>query len=92
MALEWYDDSMKTTIDAAGRLVVPKPLRTTLGLKPGQEVELEECGDGLMMSVVSPGPRVLETPDGPVLVPPEGERPEPLTDETVRSLLEAVRR
>ena len=30
---------MKATIDAAGRIVVPKPLRQALGLKPGQPLE-----------------------------------------------------
>ncbi|MDQ3319435.1 MAG: AbrB/MazE/SpoVT family DNA-binding domain-containing protein, partial [Actinomycetota bacterium] len=32
---------MRTTIDRAGRLVVPKPLRDELGLQPGQELELQ---------------------------------------------------
>jgi AbrB family looped-hinge helix DNA binding protein len=31
---------MKATIDRAGRLVIPKPLRDRAGLKPGMEVEL----------------------------------------------------
>ena len=32
---------MKTTIDAAGRIVVPKALRDELGVKAGQTLDLE---------------------------------------------------
>ncbi|MFY4727579.1 AbrB/MazE/SpoVT family DNA-binding domain-containing protein [Nitrospira sp. BLG_2] len=31
---------MKTTIDAAGRLVIPKELRREAGLQPGTELEI----------------------------------------------------
>lgn len=40
---------MKTTIDAAGRLVVPKPLREQFHLAPGSEIEIEASGDGVMI-------------------------------------------
>src|SRR2546428_350068 len=36
---------MKAVIDRAGRIVVPKPLRQALGLKPGQPLEIR-AGDG----------------------------------------------
>ena len=36
---------MKATIDAAGRIVVPKALRLALRLKPGQPLEIR-AGDG----------------------------------------------
>ncbi len=32
---------MKTTIDNAGRVVIPKTLREQLGLFPGTEIEIE---------------------------------------------------
>ena len=32
---------MITTIDAAGRVVVPKPIREQAGLRPGAELEVE---------------------------------------------------
>ena len=38
---------MQTTIDAAGRIVVPKPLRDALGLTPGTVVDIAQYGAGL---------------------------------------------
>lgn len=32
---------MKTTIDKAGRVVIPAPIRSQIGLKPGTELEVE---------------------------------------------------
>lgn len=37
--------TMKTTIDRAGRVVVPKALRQAIGLQPGSEIELS-AADG----------------------------------------------
>jgi AbrB family looped-hinge helix DNA binding protein len=36
---------MKVTIDKAGRIVVPKPIRDALGLDPGDELELESTAE-----------------------------------------------
>ncbi|WP_156166322.1 AbrB/MazE/SpoVT family DNA-binding domain-containing protein [Mycobacterium haemophilum] len=43
---------MRATIDKAGRLVIPKPLRDHLGLQPG-EVEVTADGAGLRMEPLS---------------------------------------
>lgn len=40
---------MRTTIDKAGRLVIPKPLRDLLGLRAG-EVEVVADGAGLRVT------------------------------------------
>ena len=49
---------MKTVIDAAGRIVVPKPLRLALGLKPGQPLEIR-AGDGRLEIEISSTPMRL---------------------------------
>lgn len=38
---------MRTTIDAAGRVVVPKSLRDALGLVPGATLDISRYGEGL---------------------------------------------
>lgn len=46
-------DAMQTTIDGAGRLVVPKELRDRLGITAGSRVEINEDGAGLRIDVVA---------------------------------------
>jgi AbrB family looped-hinge helix DNA binding protein len=47
------------TIDRAGRIVVPKPLRDRFGLKPNTELELVEQPDGVLLrSVEAPQPMI----------------------------------
>lgn len=38
---------MKATVDSVGRIVVPKPLRDALSLKPGSVVDISRYGPGL---------------------------------------------
>ena len=43
---------MKLKIDAAGRIVVPKPLRERLGLRPDTELEAVEQSGGVLLRPV----------------------------------------
>ena len=52
---------MRTTIDAAGRLVVPKPLRDELGFAPGTELDLHAVDGRLEVTV----PSRVRMDDGP---------------------------
>jgi AbrB family looped-hinge helix DNA binding protein len=50
---------MKTTIDAAGRLVVPKSLREQFHLVPGSELEIEPTSDGVIIRPAERGPALV---------------------------------
>lgn len=53
---------MKTTIDRAGRIVVPKSLRAALGLRGGDEVEITLEGERIELV---PAPRKVSLREGP---------------------------
>jgi len=79
---------MRTTIDAAGRLVVPKPLRDELGFAPGAELELEAV-DGRLEVTIPSRVRLEEGPHGVRFAADAGEL---LSAEQVRQLMERGRR
>jgi AbrB family looped-hinge helix DNA binding protein len=81
---------MRTTIDSAGRIVVPKAIREELGLYGGQEVELSTL-DGKIEIEVPPTPMHLEERGGILVAVPERPLP-PLTADLVRETLEKIRR
>ena len=54
---------MTTTIDSAGRIVVPQRLREELGFRPGQELELSAV-DGRLEAVHPTTPMHLEEHEG----------------------------
>lgn len=86
----WYVDAMRTTIDAAGRIVVPKPMRDELGLTGGQELEIS-ARDGRIEVEVAPVGMRLEERDGMLTAVPDEPLP-PLTTSQVREVLERTRR
>jgi len=81
---------MKTAIDAAGRLVIPKALRQALGLKAGQALEIR-AGDGRLVIDIAATPMRLKRRGKGVVAVPEGKLPA-LTADQVREALERVRR
>lgn len=81
---------MITTIDSAGRIVVPKALREALDLKPGQPLEIR-AGDGRLEIDIAPTPVDLKKRGKGVVAVPRAELPK-LTAEKVRETLERIRR
>ena len=85
MVEEW-----KASIDAAGRIVVPKALRNALHLAPGTELEIVAADGGLEISP-RPTSMHLEGRGEKNGVLPDELVP-PLAAELVRETLEGLRR
>ena len=87
MAERRYRSAMRTTIDAAGRIVVPKQLRDALGLSPGTSLDISRYGAGLQLV---PGGRTAEliTSDGVLVV----SGTTVIDDDTVLGLIDSGRR
>lgn len=51
---------MKTTIDKAGRVVIPAAVRERAGLSPGAELEIIEDELGIRLERVAAGPRLVK--------------------------------
>lgn len=77
---------MRGTIDKAGRVVVPKPLRDKVGLTAG-EIELSVDGARLVIEPVHDDTLVEE--DGFLVVPASGT---PIDDDMVSALRRADQR
>lgn len=84
--MSWYSGGMRATIDSAGRLVVPKPLRERLGLSPGA-VELEVDGSDLRVRPIA-GDALVDD-GGWLVVPASGPA---VTDDEVRALRDGDQR
>ncbi len=72
-SLPWQNNGMRTTVDKAGRIVVPKPMRKELGLEGGTRLEIR-LRDGRIeiepvstpMKLVRRGRRLVATTDEPL--------------------------
>lgn len=84
---------MRTTIDAAGRVVIPKQLRQAAALEPGQELEIIERDGRIEIEAVSATMRLVER-DGFLAaeVDPDSATGSSLTTDDVRDILERTRR
>jgi len=74
---------MRTTIDNAGRVVIPRQLRERAGLYGGSEIEIELDGGAIRIEPVVSGD--LVEADGLLLIPATGQ---PIDADAVRELVD----
>jgi AbrB family looped-hinge helix DNA binding protein len=80
---------MRTTIDKAGRLVIPAAVRDRTGLTPGTELEISVDEFGVRLERVAAAPRIVKV--GRRLVARPTGPTETRTDIDVASLVEEER-
>ncbi len=78
---------MKASIDAVGRIVVPKALRDALGLTPGTTVDISRYGAGLQLLPAGRTARLVEE-DGLLVATGDTE----IDDDIVFGLIDSGRR
>lgn len=90
MPSKWYFYGMNVSIDRAGRIVVPKQLRDSLGFAEGADLELLVEDGRLVIELRNPPKRLEKRGNSYVIVADEpiGQ----MTPEQVRDVLESVRR
>lgn len=71
---------MKTTIDKAGRVVIPASVRERVGLGPGTTLEISIDEFGIRLERVAPGPRLVRVGRRTVARPTVGADERPAVD------------
>jgi AbrB family looped-hinge helix DNA binding protein len=85
----WQNNGMKTTIDRAGRVVIPAALRERAGMAAGTEIEVTLDDAGIRLERVAPGPRLVKIGRRLVARPAASPRSRPKVD--VAALIEEER-
>jgi len=78
---------MEAKIDSVGRIVLPKPMREALGLRPGSTVDVSLYGNGLQLVPGTRAARIEKRKGRWVAVSKT-----PVTDQDVFRLLDESRR
>lgn len=78
---------METTVDALGRIVVPKALRDALGLVPGTKIDVSSYGAGLQLVPAGRTARLVDE-DGTLVAASET----PVNDDVLFGLIDTGRR
>ena len=80
---------MRTTIDKAGRVVIPAALRERAGLSAGSEIEVTEDDLGIRLERVATGPKLVKIGRRLVARPTVGRDARPTID--IAALIEDER-
>jgi len=79
---------MKATVDAGGRIMLPKPLREALDLTPGTKVDISLHGPGLTLVPERRSAKLVRDADGRLVA----QSATIVTDSMVYSLVDANRK
>lgn len=79
---------MRTTVDAAGRLVIPKQVREAVGIRPGMEVDIRAANGRIEIERVTPPVELVREGRWLVAIATAGE---PLPDGLVERTIDALR-
>jgi AbrB family looped-hinge helix DNA binding protein len=80
---------MKTSIDKAGRVVIPAAIRERAGLVAGAEIDVTLDGTGVRLERVAAGPRLVKVGRRLVARPAASSQERPVVD--VAALIEEER-
>ena len=85
----WYFDAMRSTIDKAGRVVIPASIRDRAGLTPGTALEVTVDDTGVRIERVAPGPKLVRIGKRLVAKPTAAAGQRPVID--IAALIEEER-
>jgi AbrB family looped-hinge helix DNA binding protein len=85
----WYFNGMKTTIDKAGRVVIPAAIRERAGLKSGMELDVILDDVAIRLIPAGPEPKLLRR--GRRLVAKPAMKPEELPEVDLAAMVEEER-
>ena len=80
---------MRSTIDKAGRVVIPAPIRERAGLVAGAELEITLEDSAIRLERVAPGPRLVKIGRRLVARPSPSSHGQPTVD--IAALIEEER-
>lgn len=79
---------MRVTVDATGRLLLPKSIRDALGITPGSTVDVSRYGSGLQITPGGRTARLERAEDGRLVARADTV----VTDDMMFSIIDAGRR
>jgi AbrB family looped-hinge helix DNA binding protein len=85
----WYIYGMKTTIDGAGRVIIPAIIRKKAGLKPGTMLEVVADDIAIHLLPTAPSPKLVRK--GKRLIAKASVKPNELPEIDLASLIEEER-
>lgn len=79
---------MEATVDAGGRILLPKQLRDALGISPGTKVDVSWYGNGIQITVGGRTARLAENDSGRLVA----ESSTVVDDDAMYALIDSGRR